>query len=520
MANYFNMKRVMMAVLVLSLVASGCTKSLKGLNVNPNQPTVVTPNVVLSAALVGTASDMAGDFINLPCWMGYWSRSGNYVPDVQTETYNIANSYANGEWVNMYGNLSNYNYIEAQGRSSGDPFYIGASKVMEAFIFSQLVDAFNNVPYTQAFQVATNVTPKYDDAQTIYNTLVAELDSSFYWLDSAKNFYATTATSVQTNTDAQYDLVYGGTRPVAGNTGIDRLTLWEMFANTVKLKLLMHQSKVAAQQTFITNEIAATSSYGFIGAGEGASVNPGYSASTNKINPFFGQFYTITGSTTTTQNYYRADTYGVNFYLNTNDNRGSYFYSNVGSTIAGNNEGDPLSLPNSSTSAVGPGLLQGYTQDEWIMSDFEALFLEAEAVQRGWISPAALAPAQTLYQSAITQSYVYLYGSGNQSQAMTDAATYYSQPIVDVGWASSPNPLEAILTQKWAALNGINWFEAYCDFRRTGIPNLPITAAPTHLQPQIPVRFLYPQSEQNTNGANVPQLPAQAQFTSKIFWNQ
>ncbi len=520
MVKYLSMKQVMIAVLVLSLVAGGCTKSLKGVNINPNQPTVVTPNVVLSAALVGTASDMAGDFINLPCWMGYWSRSGNYVPDVQTETYNIANSYANGEWVNMYGNLSNYNYIENQGRISGDPFYIGVSKVMEAFIFSQLVDAFNNVPYSQAFQVATNVTPKYDDAQTIYNTLVADLDSSFIYFDSAKTFYSTAATSVQINTDNQYDLVYGGAREAGSTDPGTRMSSWEAFANTVKLKLLMHQSRITAQQTFIVNEIAATKSYGYIGAGQGASVNPGYQASSNKDNPFFGAFYATTGSPTTTQNYYRADTYGVNFYLNTNDNRGSLFYATVGGTIAGNAEGDPKSLPNSSISAVGPGVLQGYTQDEWIMSDFEALFLEAEAVQRTWISPTDLAPAQTLYQSAITQNYVYLYGSGNQSQAMTDAATYYSQPIVDVGWASSPKPLEAILTQKWAALNGINWFEAYCDYRRTGVPSLPITAAPTHLQPQIPVRFLYPQSEQNTNGANVPQLPAQAQFTSEIFWNQ
>jgi hypothetical protein len=518
MANYLNMKRVMIAVLVLSLFASGCTKSLQGLNVNPNQPTVVTPNVVLSAALVGTASDMANDFINLPCWMGYWSRSGNYVPDVQTETYNIANSYANNEWVNMYGNLSNYNYIEAQGRTSGDPFYIGVSKVMEAFIFSQLVDAFNNIPYSQAFQVATNVTPKYDDAQTIYNTLVADLDSSFIYFDSATNFYANVATSVQINTDNQYDLVYGGGREAGSSDPGTRMASWEQFANTVKLKLLMHQSQVSAQQTFISNEIAATLSYGFIGAGQGASVNPGYSASTNKINPFFGQFYTVTGSTTTTQNYYRADTYGVNFYLNSNDNRGFYFYYNVGSTIAGNNEGDPQSLPNSSTSAIGPGLLKDYTQDEWILSDFESLFLQAEAVQRGWLT----GNAQSLYQSAITQNYVYLYsGVQGAGDPIADASTYYGQNVANVGWtASSANPLQAILTQKWAAMNGINWFEAYCDYRRTGFPNLPITAAPTHLQPQIPVRFLYPQSELNTNGTNVPQLPQQAQFTSKIFWNQ
>jgi hypothetical protein len=518
MVNYLNMKKVMIAVLVLGLFASGCTKSLKGLNTNPNQPTVVTPNVVLSAALVGTGSNMAGDFLNLPCWMGYWSRSGNYVPDVQTETYNIANSYANGEWVNMYANLSNYNYIENQGRASGDPFYVAVSKVMEAYIFSQLVDAFNDVPYSDAFHVATVVTPKYDDAQTIYNKLVADLDSSFIYFETAKTFYSTLATKVQINTDNQYDLVYGGARPAGSSDPGTRMSLWEQFANTVKLKLLMHQSQVAAQQAFIQTEIASTLGYGFIGAGQGASVNPGYQASTNKDNPFYGNFYTVTGSTTTTQNYYRADTYGVNFYLNTGDNRGPLFYAPVGNTIAGNNEGDPASLPNSNTSPIGPGLLKGFTQDEWIMSDFEALFLQAEAVQRNWLQGRV---AQQVYDSAITQSYVYMYsGVQNAGDPVADAATYYTSGQLDVDWTASPNPLEAILTQKWAALNGINWFEAYCDYRRTGIPNLPITASPTHLQPQIPVRFLYPQSEINTNGANVPKLAAGAQFTSKIFWNQ
>ncbi len=75
------------------------------------------------------------------------------------------------------------------------------------------------------------------------------------------------------------------------------------------------------------------------------------------------------------------------------------------------------------------------------------------------------------------------------------------------------------MTQKWAALNRVDWFEAYCDYRRTGIPNLPITASPTHLQPQIPVRstFVLKARNLNTNGANVPQLPQAAQFSSKNF---
>lgn len=513
-----NTKKILIAILAVSLVAGGCTKSLEGLNNNPNQPTAVTPNVVLSAALVQTGYNMANDFQNLPCWIGYWSRSGNYVPDVQTETYNIAHNYTDSEWTRMYGNLSNYNYIENAGRSVKNPFYIGAAKVMQAFVFSTLVDVYNNVPYSDAFKVATEVQPKYDDAQTIYNALVVNLDSAFGYFEAAKTFYTTVATQVQINTDNQYDIIFGGGRPAGSSVDTSRMSLWEQFANTVKLKLLIHQSQVSSQQPFIKSEIAKTAAFGYLGAGQSASVNPGYQASSGKINPLFGDFYTVTGSTTVTQNYYRGNSVAVNFYLNTADNRGFYVYTGVGNTIAGNYEGDPNSLPNSSTSGVGPGLLKGYTQDELILSDFESLFLQAEAVQRGYITSGN---AQSLYQQAITQNYIYLYsGVSGAGDPVAESTAYYTSGQTDVDWTASPNPLEAILTQKWIAFNGINWVEAWTDYRRTGIPALPITASPTHLVPQIPIRYLYPQIELNTNGGNVPQIGSNAQFTSKIFWNQ
>jgi len=45
------MKKLLIAILVGSLAVVSCTKSLN-INNNPNQPTSVTPNVVLSAALL------------------------------------------------------------------------------------------------------------------------------------------------------------------------------------------------------------------------------------------------------------------------------------------------------------------------------------------------------------------------------------------------------------------------------------------------------------------------------------
>ena len=89
-------------------------------------------------------------------------------------------------------------------------------------------------------------------------------------------------------------------------------------------------------------------------------------------------------------------------------------------------------------------------------------------------------------------------------------------------WASASDKLRLIMTQKWAAMNGINWVAAWSDFRRTGFPQTPIldiSKATTHVKNQIPTRYLYPQTELNTNAANVPKLPAPAQY-DLIFWDK
>lgn len=516
------MKKIMILFFVTTLAVSSCKKQLD-VNQNPNQPTAVTPNVILSAALVGTAGNNAVDFLGLTRWMGYWSRSGNYVPDVQTETYNVANDYTDGEWGNLYVNLNNYNYMENTGRDLKLPFYVGVAKVMKAYNFSTLVDMFNNVPYSQAFQVTTNIQPAYDDAQTIYNDLVSQLDSAIDYFEAAKTFYGIQPASVS-GTDDQYDVMFGSAKTGASDPS-DRMKLWQKFANTLILKLLLHQSQVTGQAGFIATELGKIKANGFgvIGADESATVNPGYQSSTGKISPLYGVFNKVDGTTTTNFDYYRANTYAVNFYKNSGDERQALLYTGTTLTPGSNYDGDPAAVSNSLTAGVGPGLLKGFTQDQFIISDFESLFIQAEATLRGW-DYGGTGTVQSLYESAVTQNYIYLAQSNSDviSDPVGDAQFYLTQGIQDADWSASPDKMELIMTQKWAALNGVNWSEAWTDFRRTGFPNssvLGTSHSPDHLVNQIPIRYLYPQSEYNTNGKNVPSLGSGAQFTSTIFWD-
>ena len=535
------MKKTSILFLAPLLLIFGCKKSFLNINQNPNQPTTVTPNVVLSAALAGSANNVGTDFPKVNNLMGYWSRSGNYVPDAQTEYYNIPNDYTDVEWTDLYNTLNSYDYIEKQGHANNLPFYVGVAKTMKAVHFSTLVDVYNNVPYSDAFNPLTAVQPKYDKGQDIYTDLVKQLDSAVYYFDKAKTQYTSAGFPAGTlTTDDKYDIMFGrgagGTSATAASARMDK---WVSYANTVKLNLLLHEAKVA-DPAYVTTEIAAITANGrgFLGPNESAAVNPGYALSTNQLNPFVGFFETATGGPSNNAVYYRANTYAVNFYVSTGDERQISLYTALNTTtfpVGSNYEGDPNSVANSGTSAVGGtpgygGTIKSPSQDQLIMSDFESLFIQAEAAQRGWIT----GDPQALFTSAVQQNFVYLNpeqqaGNSAASADTADANLYLSGAgllstdnlLKYTTWASSTNKLQLIITQKWAALNGIDWVSAWTDYRRTGFPSsdvLGISHAPQHVQSKIPVRYPYPQSELNTNSPNVPAVPDI--FSTPPFWAQ
>jgi hypothetical protein len=141
----------------------------------------------------------------------------------------------------------------------------------------------------------------------------------------------------------------------------------------------------------------------------------------------------------------------------------------------------------------------------------EALLLQAEAISRGYIAGGDAA-AKAKYEEAIRASFASL----QVPNAAVAAAAYYSQDISNVSWTGSPNKIQAIITQKWVALNGTSSIELWIEKTRTGFPaNLPIPAEGGGTRP---VRLLYPGSEISRNAQNVPPQTAQSAFTSNPFW--
>ncbi|HTD40911.1 MAG TPA: SusD/RagB family nutrient-binding outer membrane lipoprotein [Mucilaginibacter sp.] len=502
------MKKYILIISVFFTIGiSGCKKDFLSKEVNPNAPSVTTPQLTLAGALGTSASIVVNDYPQYGVWAGYWTTSGNYVPNQDINQYQFTNQSFNGDWFNWYSNLTNYNNLQTV--ASKDPSlanFQAIAMIMKVYGFQHLVDNYNDVPYTQAFQPLTILFPAYDKGLDIYHDLGKQLDAAIALINKSGATAASPGTS---------DIVFGTSANV-----VLEMKNWKKFANSLKLRLAIRVSSKTPGDALVT-DLASTASEGYLDGTVEAAANPGYSNTAGKQAPFYGTYgIDATGNPTFGNVYYRANAYSVNTLTGFNDPRVGQLYSlvlpvgapatNPPSVVHGNVFGDTKAtlLTNSNTSGMGPGLLISPAQNAVLFSGAESLFLQAEAAQNAYIP----GTAQTLYESGITASFEEL------GLTAAQAATYYGQAIANVGWASSPNKEQAIITQKWIALNSYFNFEAWNEYRRTGFPALPSSIDPSAISTTLPTRIFYPLSELNTNPTNLAKEGTIDKFNSKIFW--
>lgn len=498
------MKNIFIILAAVLLLGSSCEEFLSVNEVNPNSASKVPAKLILPNALNSVARIMNNprrfEFVYL--WHGLWSISAGYSQPQDLVQYRIRNTSYQQGFLDFYIAGQNISEIEKASQDPKDCYYLATSKILKAYIFQNLVDCWGDVPYSEAFRATEIFKPKYDAQQAIYEDLVVQLDAAMDLIENAPNG--------ATQIGATSDIMYAGD-----------MNKWLKFANTLKLRILINQSGMDGRDSYISSNIANTASIGYIGAGDGAMVNPGYLVSDGKMNIFYETFYNAAGSSQSDGvTYYFSGADAVDYLLTTNDGRiGKFFQPYTGTSYAGNVFGtDPDDLRSASTTSR-----LGYASDPEdagtmigtpsrscaLLTDFESLFLQSEAVARDLMS----GNAQALYESAVTQSYIHM------GLASGDAANYFGQELETVNYGLATDKLDLILTQKWAALNGISPVVIWTDYRRSGIPTFIRWSSDVNAEnPTPPIRLLYPQRELTTNLDNVPVLPDDGAFTSKIFW--
>ncbi|MBK6937745.1 MAG: SusD/RagB family nutrient-binding outer membrane lipoprotein [Chitinophagaceae bacterium] len=516
----------------LVVIGTGCGKDKFNINQNINSPTdsTVTYDVVLPAALHATGTIVANQWGTTQNWMGFWARSGTYAPSVIEESYQITTGFGTGIWNNCYDNNYDYQIIISKAAQASAGFYEGIARIMKAHNYQMLVDVYGNVPYSQALKGGLNPTPAYDNGVDIYKNLFRELDAAIALIKGA----VVNATNPNKNI-ATNDIVFGGDKGK-----------WIRFANTLKLRLLVHAYAVSGFPIAAEMAIINTEGSGFLGAGENVMVQPGYV--TDKPNPFYNNYRaTPTGTAPQNSVYYKANEWGIEYYKYNADGRTTRFYEAGANGLVGVAYGLPPITANAAANlaGIGPGLYKTNTAPQAIMIAAESYFLQAEARLRGFLTSGP--SVVDLTNQGIQESFTYMgvsgsaasYISGNAGYSDVDAAAVANTPANPAG-TQPVGGLFTIISQKWFALNGITPLEVWTDYRRVGYNQVvtsspindrfvygagvgfdagpPLSVAPQNTSTKIPVRYLYPQTEYNYNAANVGAQGTVERY-SRIFWD-
>lgn len=527
----------------LTATASGCEKFLD-VNVNPNQATVVTPDQLLGSALTVTGAVYTNFNSYANFATGYWTKSNAVSGFNEERSYNYSSIYQQGLFNGAYDNLNDYNLIQTLGATT-HPNHAAIARIMKVYGFLLLVDEYGDIPYTEALKGKGNITPKYDKAEDIYKDFIVQLKGAVTDISAAASGRGV----------GPEDVVFGG-----------NMSRWKQFANSLRLRILLRESNVSALKPYVATEMTALqkdadANSGFITAD--VNVQPGYAASSGQQNPFYNTYGFSVGSSNTVSTYkfILPTKYLVNLFVNNNDSRitqeyrpvgatatsaGTYVGSNLGeSTIPSPTTGSTFqaALTGSPTGTFAGTFLRGPNQPTALMLLAEHLFSKSEAESRGLLTGGD-AKAKEDYYAGIRASFntafrnsppvrtvvnggdvnpasnYKKYIDANMANGLVDWDTDTTRATDKYGTATTGvrkiGKLEKILTQKFLAENTIAGTEAWDDYRRILLPQIPVSIQ-AQTPGQFPKRLLYPQSEINTNKANVPLTTTQY---DRIFWVQ
>jgi hypothetical protein len=508
-------RNIAVAALLGASALTGCQKDWLDVNTNPNTLPTSTPDFVFTNGLTrmttgngNLLSNESGEY-----YSGHWTQSSSYILSATTFSYNYTNNDFN-YWDGWYDVLKDFDFTEQEAKAN--PSYkhlIGPAKVMKAYLFQQIADTYGDAPYSDALKGVASLTPKFDKAQDIYKGLIKDLDSAIVALKA--NSFPGSGTAA--------DVAF------SGNT-----TRWIQAANSLKLRILIRQSRVAGMDAYITAEInkAAAVTEGFL-TSTNFGVNPGFLATAGKTNPYYDRWgYDANGAVRSLGRYPRPTKFLIDWYKSSGDSvrMKRAFYTIGGENTANpgvstraelnvNYAGVPFGAGSGYTagtvSPIGPSMITkgAFNKPFILFTAAETYFLLAEAKQRYGAAVTLSATAQEYYENGVKASFAFV---GAAASAATALLTN-GKDLTD--WAASPDKLKAIWMQKWVALTNVSGLESWAEYRRTGFPVTPQSLSAPSGSTDRPVRFFYPQSEVGSNEVNTPKQAANDKFSARMFWD-
>jgi hypothetical protein len=452
-------------LLLICLIMTGC-KKLDDINHNPTKATTSDPSYLLTGAEKNSMdylySSLQNGYLGMH-YAQYWSGNSR-VADSQ---YAIDEGNNSAFWTALYKSLYNLNQIIELNNEKGTNLAAtnqnAIATVLKVWLFQILTDTYVNIPYSEAFKLSTNITPKYDDAKTIYSSLADTLQAQISALDESKPSFE------------GGDIIYKGD-----------VASWKILAHSLLLRIAIRMADadpVKARSIIEANY-------------QGAMTSNANNAQFTYLNAAPNKF-PLNDSEREVLDFFVSSTL-VDYMKSVNDPRLAVYArpakltGQITGLRYGTTENDPsrvaagnYSYPGTAIySATMPGILMTYPEVEFIL---------AEAAARGY----TVGDAATHYTNGIKASMAYW-------NVTTGVDEYIAGvPYVAADWRN------VIGTQKWLALypQGFQaWFERIrLDFKKPGGDSLflaPYNGSLDPNAPLVPYRITYPTGEQTQNKAS------------------
>ena len=529
-----NIVRIISLAALVSIGLAGCQKG--DLLDNPNAastnslvpPTLILNRITSEIYNGGGVLDQVSGYQSEGPWDQVMRWNQFFVSNYSY--YWGANAYS---WSNTATMMSVLKYVQLMEGQANNLYgtgnvYSALGKFFRAYLFVWYTQRVGDIPMTQAGDATDYPAPKYDTQHDVYKACLALLDTANTMMGALVT-PATTGTKVDANGD------------VFGMTYLQ----WQKVINTYKLRVLISLSKRAVDNadlnipTQFANIVNNPSKYPIM-TGNADNMIYTYLSSPSKDNyPLFPNYTpyvnysdmcaTLMNLLTSTQDprtfvyaspapalvqggtpytsfaaYVGADIDLTQSELLANSNAGQYSYNNYlryYATAAG---------PNTAGSTCEPYMVIGYP---------EMCFNIAEAANRGWISGLS---GSAWYLSGIKASMSWFGLSdgatvtvgmplltGNnftnvEGPVTVNVSNYLAQSAIAYS-GDNATGLNQILTQKYIAFWQNSGWEAFYNWRRTGVPTFEqggVGIGTSSLGNKIPIRWQYPNDEQVSNTAN------------------
>jgi hypothetical protein len=476
-------KIILMGATATMLLTTSCDKwkDFGDTNVDPNRTEIPSP-----AALLTNVLSQVGGF-------AAQTRGGLYAQQFSETQYTEVSLYVaprldfDAIYAGPLMDLQNIIKLNTDEGTKGNATKFGSNenqiataRILKAYIFWTITDRWGDVPYFDALQGASNLSPKYDKQEDIYPDLIKQLK------EASDQFSGTPVTG---------DIIYGGD-----------VTKWKKLANSLRMLIALRTSNVyPAPGQWAATEFAA------------AFADPdGYIATnadnftlkyTGTVTAFRNPWYTLyNGRTDYAESKLMTDSLAA-----MGDPRQAAFGSNGNGFPYGLTRDQAIAQP-SNYAQILAATWRATNSPLAIIGADDVLLAIAEAAQRGWIT----ANVANFYKAGIVASWA-------QWNVTGDIATYLANARVALTGNASDD-LRKIQLQQYLA-----WYpdgtQAWANWRRTGVPALVPTPNATNPGGKIPRRYTYGTNEYGLYTGNVNDAAGRYGATgdspdSRVWWDK